>query len=511
MADATEDLIRAPLNSTSASPSPLHATQNSTNNASDSDSEAGDSDTAPDYVNFLSTLNLETSTNLQHTSSALPKRGNKDFEPHPTNLQTSSLQRSRDAMTQALSHTRTHAPKVHVRGIYDDKSGLTRVGKVKGQMFRSLGRDISGGGADLYAEEALWGLERGALDVFWPKDAPKAQALDGADATDSDAYEECTGLPMSLQAAYAAYVGGPGGLTSEKYVVYAGLKRAGFVVLRAQGFHGIQRRRLLQSAEDQRFPSPGLWAWLRELIFEENQHQKTKRLAIGPLVKPGLYRNYNSIYDMLRIIPAYTPPSSTSTSHASPAPSSTRPTSTAQKQKLNNEEVPKDYETYHTSYTTTYNIYRASPTFRKSAPGAPDFRVCVISARDTSVPTLAELDSLLDEQPQDPPPPQLQPQTPSASRPDNSARGGGRGGRGAGRGRGNGIGGVYNRLKHGQRNVLLAVVDEGVVSYMRVCEAGFTEERLNERVGPPPARGGKGGGQRGGRGGRGRGRGGRGS
>jgi len=62
---------------------------------------------------------------------------------------------------------------------------------------------------------------------------------------------------------------------------------------------------------------------------------------------------------------------------------------------------------------------------------------------------------------------------------------------------------VYSRIKHGSRNVVLAVVDEGVVSYMRVADAAeaFEGERLYERAGRP-GRGGKGGGR-----GRGRGRG----
>ena len=58
----------------------------------------------------------------------------------------------------------------------------------------------------------------------------------------------------------------------------------------------------------------------------------------------------------------------------------------------------------------------------------------------------------------------------------------------------------YLRLRHGFRNCVLAVVDQGVVSYLRVGEVGFGMEKMYERVGGK--RGGKGG-----RGGRGRGRG----
>lgn len=37
---------------------------------------------------------------------------------------------------------------------------------------------------------------------------------------------------------------------------------------------------------------------------------------------------------------------------------------------------------------------------------------------------------------------------------------------------------IYLRLKHGKRSVILAVVDQGVISYLRVADAGFSKEKL---------------------------------
>jgi len=125
-------------------------------------------------------------------------------------------------------------------------------------------------------------------------------------------------------------------------------------------------------------------------------------------------------------------------------------------------------------FRITYHIYKPSPTFKKSSPGPPDFRIAVINARESSVPTLAQLSALLESTPYDPPPKSMEKQ-------------------------------VYQRLKHGYRNVVLAVVDQGVVSYLRVADAGFGQERIYERFGR--GGGGKRGGRGGGRGGRGRGRG----
>lgn len=43
---------------------------------------------------------------------------------------------------------------------------------------------------------------------------------------------------------------------------------------------------------------------------------------------------------------------------------------------------------------------------------------------------------------------------------------------------------MYMRLRHGYRNVILAIVDQGVVSYLRVGDAAFGKEKLFENVKP---------------------------
>ncbi|KMU89657.1 hypothetical protein CIHG_07464 [Coccidioides immitis H538.4] len=49
------------------------------------------------------------------------------------------------------------------------------------------------------------------------------------------------------------------------------------------------------------------------------------------------------------------------------------------------------------------------------------------------------------------------------------------------------------RLRHGWRNVILGIVDQGVVSYLRVADAGFCKEPLYEQKLTTIAPGGKGG------------------
>ena len=100
-------------------------------------------------------------------------------------------------------------------------------------------------------------------------------------------------------------------------------------------------------------------------------------------------------------------------------------------------------------FRVVFHIYKPSTTFRKTAPPPPDFRIAVVDARaQTTMPTMAQLGSLLDNSPLDPP------QGEKMSR------------------------ALYMRLRQGYRSVILAVVDQGVVSYLRIADAAFGKEKL---------------------------------
>jgi tRNA-splicing endonuclease subunit Sen54 len=122
----------------------------------------------------------------------------------------------------------------------------------------------------------------------------------------------------------------------------------------------------------------------------------------------------------------------------------------------------------------TFFVWKPRPDFKKSAPGPPDFRVTVLDARCTEIPTLHQIDELLSSIPFDPPPQKFENQ-------------------------------VYKKLKHGWKNIILAIVDQGVVGYVRIGDSGFGHEKLYARHGI--SRGGKyGRGRGGGASGRGKGK-----
>jgi tRNA-splicing endonuclease subunit Sen54 len=384
-------------------------------------------------------------------------------------------------MHNALSFQRIHPNKTHNIGTYHPETNTAYVNNPRGPILPKLGHVLSPkddplGSAPgklqrlwLLPEEAIYCLERGSLDIRWPK----PEEHDDEDVPSEGDGEEY-GLPMSLQAAYAMFLGDGSSeresLTLERYNVYANLKRMGYLVLRAPSWHGMG-----DALGDETFPplqqppwQLGLrnpWGLLQSLFFSSPPDASTlsspsEAEREGPVLASGVHRNYATIYRKLALIPFHDP----TKQH--------RPQSTSQ---LLPETSP--------DLRITYHVYKPSATnFKKSAPGPPDFRIAVVNARETGVPTLEDLSRVMATTPYDPPiHPSNKPPMP-----------------------------LYQKLKHGYKNVTLAVVDQGVISYLRVADAAFGLEKLylREARGPGAKRGGGGGrgGRGGARGGRGRGR-----
>ncbi|KAF2094744.1 tRNA splicing endonuclease-like protein subunit [Rhizodiscina lignyota] len=414
-------------------------------------SDAQDNDLSEETQDFRFLTALSSSVILD-THQKLPKRGEKDFEANATKLQASTLEASRQAMHDALNHTRFHNAKGHVVATFDPEENGAWVEKAKGVMFNTA-EPRQDGALWLRPEEALYLLERGNLDIRWP-----ASTSTASDETPTEAFDE-PGIPMSLQGAYAAFVGmsEPGGLTLEEYTVYAGLKRAGYTVIRPSSAATIDNVHVAEV--DKETTSSDLiaraFAAFWQLVTNMEPSHPQNRMATGPLVTPGLYRSYSDIYRLLSLIPFHNPAKSIPTIN-----DTSETTAKDNHEELQDGSAPLDI---------TYHVFKASTPYTKRAPPPPDFYVVVMPARSTSVPTLCQIEDLMSKVPYDPP------------RKESH---------------------LYPKLKQGYRRVILAVIDEGITSYIRLSDAGFGLEKIYSA---PRGRGGKGG--RGGRGGRGRGRG----
>ncbi|KAH0406800.1 hypothetical protein KCU90_g11734, partial [Aureobasidium melanogenum] len=138
--------------------------------------DVGDIDLSDETQDFRLLLNFSGD------DTKIPKRGEKDFEPHHTNKQSDALTASRDAMHNALSFQRVHQPKKHVLAYYHPETNMAYTEDPKGPLFKNMGKVFPGkedplgprtAGENriwLLPEEAIYLLERGTIDVRWPVD-----------------------------------------------------------------------------------------------------------------------------------------------------------------------------------------------------------------------------------------------------------------------------------------------------------------------------------------------------
>ncbi|RPB18563.1 hypothetical protein L211DRAFT_863859 [Terfezia boudieri ATCC MYA-4762] len=358
------------------------------------------------------------------TDPTIPKRGEKDFAPDGTHLQSRILNDSRSAMHNALSVQRQHTSRVNVHITWRREIGKGEVMAAKGTHFKTMGRADKQGTVWLEREEVVYLVERGGVECWWEE-----------------------GVPMSLQGCYAECLGG----------VYAYLKRAGYIVQRADTFLAETSNTdkttttalttpLPQTYHPPLHPPPlGLFPTLtHRLLYFFNFNPPPP--STGPVISLRTpYRNYTQIYTRLSLIPSYNPSLSTSTT-------------------TNTTNTPTH------PFPLTYRIYKPNPTFKKSSPPPPDFHVAVIpTANHPHIPTLSDIESLFNTLPEE-------------------SKGGKEWGAKS----------MMQRLKEGRKGLVLAVVDGGVISFVRMGDVGFGGERVWQATGPRRKGGGGGGGGGGG-------------
>src|SRR4051812_14407319 len=103
-----------------------------TNAQADADEDNDPTDETQDFLQFAS---------YAKTSNQIPKRGEKDFERHGTRHQDDLLSASRQAMHDALDHTRVHTPRAYVRAFYYGVEGLNRDDVVPPEWRKGLDDD----------------------------------------------------------------------------------------------------------------------------------------------------------------------------------------------------------------------------------------------------------------------------------------------------------------------------------------------------------------------------------
>lgn len=393
------------------------------------------------------------------SSSSLPKRGEKDFQPEGTKLQSQVLEESRAAMYTALQGSRGHSGKQRVTARWYPDLGQARVDPpARGLHFLTIGKADSRGDMWLAREELVYLVERGSLECYWQHDNGEP------------------GPPMSLQAVYAAVYGDASRNVCEieRYQVYSYLKRLGFIVQRAPSYDDgykpvtVTRRErpqvsigtqlaAIQTSLLEFVKSTRMFGLLAQYYYPAAKYlnqqplfQKTVGYGsilyrnaacmverVVSLQSQKVFHSYREIYQDLDFVPTNKPPK-TQAAKVSGAASPEAP------------------------FRVVFHVWKPRPNFSKKAPGTPDFFICVVSTHEFRVPSLQQTMALLDQvnvkgfTPR--PPKNAPPKNPRDQRltvPQQT-----------------------NLLKHGYRSVIIAAVDSGIINMTAVGDVPFGQEAV---------------------------------
>lgn len=262
-------------------------------------------------------------------------------------------------MHAALSGSRLQTPKAALRATYSPATGRVRVQHPRGTHFRTMGAAVKkkadggagveegeGGAAGvvmLKEEEALYLVERGALELRFEcrrgeddkgatgkglvqeeEEEGEKEGLTGNTKEREHATDEELGLPMSLQAAYTFLIGAGHGLTLERFIVYSGLKRSGYIVLRAPGWDGgeghddgagedkqkKEKSRDGVQIQQRQLPPLGWFSRIYKALWDSlalrgQRHRHGP--GAGPLVGLGVYRSYSQYCLIIqKVLPSHT-------------------------------------------------------------------------------------------------------------------------------------------------------------------------------------------------------------
>ncbi|KAG5361899.1 putative tRNA-splicing endonuclease subunit sen54 [Yarrowia sp. C11] len=370
---------------------------------------------------FLDAIAGAKTPGSHDNNQSLPKRGEKDFEQDDTEYQQKVLQSSLDAMYGALGGERRHNAKSHVRAVWYDELQKAQVDVARGPHFKTIGTSDSQGKVWLYPEEAIYLLERGSMELFWPN-----------------------GVQISLQGAYAVCAGKMGLDGIDKIHTYSHLKRAGFVVQRAFQEGTKTTQAIVPRGRNPLFS----FSW----IYRFNVHNIP--FLWSPVPKQlifGVYNDRDQIYRDLQLVQAYRHGGDRMT-----------------------EDSGSGYESGSRSeseFTVTYFVWKPrAADFKKSNPPPPDFKIVVVNTERQKMPTLEQTEQLFEE---------------AVRRHENGDELDQRH--------------IMQKLKFGKREIILAMLDYGVINFVTLADVSFASNPLYEDK-PKPKRGGYRG--RGGRGGK---------
>lgn len=387
---------------------------------------------------------------------SIPLRGEKDYEPDGTTVQVSMLSQAKNAMFNVLRQPdRGTIIKNQVKAFYDMENHYAVVKRPKGTFTNSIGTPNSDGSLTLQFYEFVYLVERGTVTPIFNIE------IEG---------KKCEYI-LSIQEVYSFF---KSQAELDEFYLYAYLKRMGYIVCaknwkygHRDSFQELYFNKYLKSSSRPSYINNffHLFSKFSYTVIRNTPNVLKKILGFCPMKFTSTSQIYESIGNA---IPFYVPPK---TSHE------------LYESKCSN------MSNYGTSkYKIVFDIWKPNPNFKKSYRYLPDFQVVmynknsntsqfptlsdfreILQHLDYKYPFIDDIDVLESKQPinnkkENKVKQETQMQNQKIKKPKKST--------------GNAYSRKMKKIKDGYRSFLLAIMDDGLLSIVKITETDFGSENI---------------------------------
>ncbi|CEP61894.1 tRNA splicing endonuclease subunit SEN54 LALA0_S04e03092g [Lachancea lanzarotensis] len=362
---------------------------------------------------------------LSKSQAVVPKRGDKDYEPDGTNAQELLLYRAKKAMFDSISDAaRGTVVKNQIKAYYVPQCHRAFIPHPRGNFMHTMGKVDRNGTCWLTFNEFVYLAERGTITPYFKRSDRESHELDPL---------------LSIQDLYLLFKTAQ---ETDEFAVFAHLKRLGFIVISSQ---------LTPKSESADIPHTDV-----KKGFRQGLSTLTKAIFTFfpvPTYHPlqyhlTRYTTSSQIYEALKnLVPYYAAPK---TMHD------------LEKDKYVTKFEGDDHE-------FTFDVWKPRGTFKKKVPGPPDFQLLVFNknSSDCTFPTYAEIKQRFRS---------VRSKYEGSLTQAHTASSPGSKEVGKAVKRLNPYIEQQRRLKRGYRSFILAVMDDGLISFVKLTESDFGSE-----------------------------------
>ncbi|CCD24218.1 tRNA splicing endonuclease subunit SEN54 NDAI_0C05590 [Naumovozyma dairenensis CBS 421] len=294
---------------------------------------------------------------LAHTNNAaalIPKRGEKDYEPDGTDIQKLLLHQAQKAMFDTLSHSIAGSVlKSLVKAYYIPDNHNALLPHPKGNFMQTMGRMNSNGQFTLSFHEFVYLAERGTVSPYIL-------------VPNSDGSKKLE-IPLSIQDLYALFKSQQ---DLDKFAIYAQLKRLGFIVMETKDNSydkssiyppTLSHNKILRFNSTYQSIIAPFKIW-RTSLFNHLVYNSLGLLTSKYTTSPQIYETLN------KLVPY------------------TKAPKTLEELRISRFNVLQSTTTNNTNLLSlTFNVWKPQTNFKKKSPGLPDYQVAVYNKNDNNV------------------------------------------------------------------------------------------------------------------------------